>query len=329
MKRLLAIAAAVIFFVAILWFALRNESSNTPEHSLDLAAQAVAHHDVVAFSKVVDVRNLTNKAADDIRAYVDANPGLEMQSVLSAIGQYIGLDLTAVDELDPGQDLAERIEAAVRTGKTGTTDNQPAFRNFAIAYKGAISNTDGAVSLRLATPSTGNDQTTPTIQADLALEKLKSGWRIMEIANLPDLLPSITPLPSLDAVEAVRNVILSGVRQYYVENIKEGKIFVIEGIAENQGAAPVSHIRLRAVIFNQAESRMAEKTITANNVLGLYQLRVFDRAKLNQSLDKPDGPMSQTIAPGGQVKFMFIFYDVPESAAEFEVRVVAVNIAQS
>ncbi len=328
MKRIFGIAAAVILVATLVWLAVFNGAPDSPEQTVKQIAQAVKRHDVVAFSHVVNLRNVTDRATDDIRSFVDSNPGLEVQTVFAALGQYIGVNFTSIDELNTSVDIAQRIEAAVRTGKAGPSDGTPAFQGLDKAYKDSTGNADGLVRIELQAPQKEQGAQNQPIEANLAFEKTEKGWQATKITNLPDILPRIAPLPSPDAVDAVKNVILTNVRQYYVESIEEGKIFVIEGLAENKGSTPISHIRLRAVIFNKSEVRVAENTITANGNLGLYQLRVFNRSKQEAELDKADGPMSETLAPENKIPFMFIFYGVPESASEFEIRVVAVNVSQ-
>lgn len=125
---------------------------------------------------------------------------------------------------------------------------------------------------------------------------------------------------------AVRDIVLDKVRQYYVDNDKLGRIFVIEGVAVNGFDAPKELITVRARLLDDTEQVLDSKELMAGNTLSLFQLQVFDKPDFDQALADKTGIASRNtnVAPGGEVPFMVVFFEPPDAVREFVVDVVSV-----
>ncbi len=125
----------------------------------------------------------------------------------------------------------------------------------------------------------------------------------------------------------VRDIVLDKVRQYYVDNDKLGRIFVIEGVAVNEFKTPKELITIRARLLDGNEKVLDSRELMAGNTLSLFQLQVFDKPDFEQALTDKTGIASRNtnVAPGGEVPFMIVFYDPPDTVREFVVDVVSVS----
>jgi len=127
--------------------------------------------------------------------------------------------------------------------------------------------------------------------------------------------------------EAVRDIVLDKVRQYYVDNDKLGRIFVIEGVAVNGFDKSKELITVRARLLDDAENVLDSRELMAGNTLSLFQLQVFDKPDFEQALADKTGIASRNtnVDPGGEVPFMIVFYEPPDAVREFVVDVVSVK----
>jgi predicted Zn finger-like uncharacterized protein len=122
----------------------------------------------------------------------------------------------------------------------------------------------------------------------------------------------------------VKDIMLQNVRQYYVSNEKAGQLFVIEGKAVNNFKAPKEMIKLEASLFDEKGGTLVAKEELAGNTVSLFQLQVMTRDELKNALASQVGVLTNNtnIAPAGEVPFMMVFFDPPETVKEFGVKVV-------
>lgn len=134
----------------------------------------------------------------------------------------------------------------------------------------------------------------------------------------------IAPPKKQDPVELVKNIALRGVRQYNISNEKLGNISVIEGKVVNGFNQPRELIRIEASLYDSAGNVLVSKQQLAGTSLSLFQLQVLGEQDLEQALaNKIDIMATNTnVAPGGEVPFMAVFYNPPDNAAEFGVKVI-------
>ncbi len=153
------------------------------------------------------------------------------------------------------------------------------------------------------------------------------GETMAENATAPDGMAAADAAVEDSPDAAVRDIVLDKVRQYYVDNDKLGRIFVIEGVAVNGFDVPKELITVRARLLDDAEKVLDSRELMAGNTLSLFQLQVFDKPDFEQGLSDKTGIASRNtnVASGGEVPFMVVFYEPPDTVREFVVDVVSVT----
>ncbi|MBO4301026.1 MAG: zinc-ribbon and DUF3426 domain-containing protein [Desulfovibrio sp.] len=127
--------------------------------------------------------------------------------------------------------------------------------------------------------------------------------------------------------EIAKNVELltmRNVRQYYVDNEKVGKVFVIEGKVVNEFPQPKELMTVEAAIYDKNQKPLVMKKQLCGVQLSLFQLQVLSEKEMESFLNnKVEILTNNTNVPhGGDVPFMVLFYAPPEGVAEFGVRIV-------
>lgn len=126
------------------------------------------------------------------------------------------------------------------------------------------------------------------------------------------------------AEDQVRLLSLENIRQYTVQNDKAGQVFVIEGKVVNNFPGPRELIRVQASLYDQAGGVVVSKDITAGNTVSLFQLQIMSPQEIEAALGSDAGIMSSNsnVQTGGSVPFMAVFFNAPESVAEFGVKII-------
>lgn len=134
----------------------------------------------------------------------------------------------------------------------------------------------------------------------------------------------LEPQPEQNPTDLVRLIALRGVRQYNINNEKIGNISVIEGKTVNGFPEPRELIRVEASLYDAAGNVLVSKQQLAGTSVSLFQLQVLGEQELEQALaNKIDILTNNTnVAPGGEVPFMVVFYNPPDNATEFGVKVI-------
>ncbi len=129
--------------------------------------------------------------------------------------------------------------------------------------------------------------------------------------------------------DQVKNIFLEGIRQYYVENDKAGRIFVIEGKAVNQFDKPKELVEVEANLYDANNKVLNTVRLMCGNTLSLFQLQVLSRQEIEKALTDEAGIGANNInlQPGQNVPFMVVFFKPPENVSEFRVSVVAAKDA--
>ncbi|BDV01361.1 hypothetical protein TDMWS_14460 [Thermodesulfomicrobium sp. WS] len=148
----------------------------------------------------------------------------------------------------------------------------------------------------------------------------------------PSWIPWLAPKPSAEVsttrpgafTEEVARIVLENVRQYFVNNEKEGQLFVIEGQAVNRFAEPRELIKLKAALFNAQGAAVATQEFLAGNTVSLYQLQVASRQEIETALGAKVGILTNNtnVQPGRGVPFMVVFFGVPAGVQEFGLEVI-------
>jgi len=138
-------------------------------------------------------------------------------------------------------------------------------------------------------------------------------------ANLPVSGSGARPVE-----EQVRLLSLENIRQYTVQNDKAGQVFVIEGKVVNNFPASKELIRVQASLYDQSGTVVVGKDITAGNTVSLFQLQIMSPQEIEAALGSEAGIRSNNsdVQTGESVPFMAVFFNAPESVAEFGVRAI-------
>lgn len=132
-----------------------------------------------------------------------------------------------------------------------------------------------------------------------------------------------------DLARRLKDVTMLGVRQYNLANDKVGKVFVIEGKVVNESGEPKELIELEGAIFDKDKKPLAVKRQLAGTQLSLFQLQVLSEKEMESFLNNKMEILANNtnVPPNGEVPFMILFYDPPDNAAEFGVKIVDVKNA--
>ena len=127
---------------------------------------------------------------------------------------------------------------------------------------------------------------------------------------------------------AVRRLALENVRQYTVtENESTGPMIVVEGVVVNNFDEPKDLILLEVMLFDKKGNPLVLREQYCGVVLSLLQLRTLARPAIESALVSQYMILinNTDIPSGGRVPFTTVFFDLPGSAYEFEVKIVDVQ----
>lgn len=127
---------------------------------------------------------------------------------------------------------------------------------------------------------------------------------------------------------AVRRLSLENVRQQTVtDNEKTGPMVVIEGTVVNNFDVPKDLILLEVTLYDGKGNALVLREQYCGVTLSLLQLRTLPKAAIESALSNQVVILTNNadIPPGGRVPFTTVFFDLPHSAYEFEVKIVDVQ----
>ncbi len=137
-----------------------------------------------------------------------------------------------------------------------------------------------------------------------------------------------------DLLDRVRQLELINVRQFVVpnsENDKFQKLTVIEGSVLNRFDTARSFIELEAALYDAEGNVLDSKVQMAGPRVSFFQLQVLGQEELEESIQDNLYILNYNtnVKTGQTVPFMFIFYNPPENAANFNVKIVNAQIPES
>ena len=137
----------------------------------------------------------------------------------------------------------------------------------------------------------------------------------------------ITPPSEQELAKKVAMLTMRNVRQYFVDNEKAGKVFVIEGRVVNEFPEPKELIAVEAGLYDKDKKPLAIKKQLAGTQLSLFQLQVLSEKEMESFLNNKVEILTNNtnVRTGGDVPFMVLFYAPPAGVAEFGVRIVDVK----
>ena len=127
---------------------------------------------------------------------------------------------------------------------------------------------------------------------------------------------------------AVSRLTLDNVRQQtVVENDQTGPMVVIEGTVVNNFDTPRDLILLEITLYDSKGNALVMREQYCGITLSLLQLRTLSKAALESALSNQVNILTNNadIPSGGQVPFTTVFFNIPNAAYEFEVKIVDVQ----
>ena len=136
--------------------------------------------------------------------------------------------------------------------------------------------------------------------------------------TLRTLIPGMESL-WLGGKESVKPYSIGNLIGYYETGDQAGRMFVIKGVATNQGRKEKSGIRIRAELLDGNHQTIAEKTVYAGNII--KGLRSTEQEKIETAMSNRFGDKLSNVdvAPGKSVPFMLVFFDPPEGIEEYRL----------
>jgi predicted Zn finger-like uncharacterized protein len=127
---------------------------------------------------------------------------------------------------------------------------------------------------------------------------------------------------------ADRRLSLENVRQYTVtDNEKTGPMMVVEGAVVNNFDTPKDLILLEITLYDSKGDALVLREQYCGVTLSLLQLRTLPQASIESALANQSVILANNtdILPGSSVPFTSVFFNLPRSAYEFEVKIVDVQ----
>ncbi len=125
--------------------------------------------------------------------------------------------------------------------------------------------------------------------------------------------------------EQIKDFSLENVKQYYVDNEKVGKLFVVQGKVVNNFSTPKELIKIEANLFDVNGASVVKKTMLIGNTVSLFQLQMLSKDELESAINNKVGILTANtnVPSGGEVPFVVVFYDPPDTVQEFGIKVVS------
>jgi predicted Zn finger-like uncharacterized protein len=123
-------------------------------------------------------------------------------------------------------------------------------------------------------------------------------------------------LMSPKAEQKPRAIAFDGLKGFYVENEKAGRIFAIEGKVTNVSEEPQELAGVMANIYGKDGNKLISKTVSLGAIISSEELKTL----AGEDITKHFQEVSRgSIPPKGSSPVMFVFTAVPEGLAEFDV----------
>lgn len=128
-----------------------------------------------------------------------------------------------------------------------------------------------------------------------------------------------------ELAEKVKLLQINGLRQYTMPNDKVGTLTVIEGKIINGFDEARGLIQVECSLYSESGELLINKKQIAGTSLSLFQLQVLNEQELEQNLNNNLDIMQRNtnIAPGASTPFMCVFYNPPQNAANFNIKIVS------
>lgn len=112
---------------------------------------------------------------------------------------------------------------------------------------------------------------------------------------------------------------------YYLNNQREGRLFVIQGQILNEGVEPRAAIVVKGSLYDAVGVHLADQSAFCGNPMDKEQLRVWPIMRMSERMQNQFGEMLTNLNLESQrsIPFTLVFKDLSGEVAEFEVIVEA------
>ena len=127
--------------------------------------------------------------------------------------------------------------------------------------------------------------------------------------------------------ESKEKISFVNIKEHTVKNRIVGDIFIIQGIAVNNNASPVSQVKVRGRILDSSGTVLIKEKVYAGNILADEELKNLTEEKIKEKLSNPWGSdfLNRDIPYKGEIPFMIVFSNPPGSAKEYLIDPVKVK----
>lgn len=110
---------------------------------------------------------------------------------------------------------------------------------------------------------------------------------------------------------------------YFVDNEKTGKLFIIEGKLVNKSPVVVGQISLDAALLDAKDAPVVSKEFLAGPKASNFELRTLGKEDLESRLSSRQEIMlnNSAVKPGEEVPFMVAFIAIPDTVRNFTLKV--------
>jgi len=236
-----------------------------------------------------------------------------------------GLSLSSSTGLDIADPNAAREDSAVQDFESDTNDHEN--------ESGLSLNSEDSVPEHLDMPKEKSSSFEGAFGLLVCVAIVLGGiWAWNHTNYLDGLKGLVAPLAekvevTSEPASLIEKLELRDVRQYQEKNDKLGNLIVIEGKVKNNFDAARELIRLEAELYSEDGKVLASRSQLAGTCLSFSQLKVLDKAELENALNSKPGILASNanVMPGAEVPFMVVFTEIPAGASDFKVRIAEAN----
>lgn len=109
---------------------------------------------------------------------------------------------------------------------------------------------------------------------------------------------------------------------YFVDNDKVGKLFVIEGKLSNKSPVILGQITIEATLLDAKENPVVSKIFTAGPKATNFELKTLNKEDLENRLASRQEILlnNSQVKPGDEVPFMVAFVSIPDTVRNFSLK---------
>lgn len=122
----------------------------------------------------------------------------------------------------------------------------------------------------------------------------------------------------------IDSIVLRGVQAQHVVNAHEGKLLALSGLVANVGNTSCASVIVEATLFDKVGNVLLRKRQLCGNTVSLVQMQMRSLRDLDAALNNSIGVLASNtdIRSGKESPFMVIFDNVPDTVAEYSVKVI-------